>query len=132
MRRRIVYVLSAGWIAAAIPWTAAAQTRVPLASGWRIQSSAAVPAKGDAISRPGFATAGWHPATVPGTVFGALVEEGQFPNLFVGMNLRSVPGTTYPIGAQFANLAMPQDSPYKPSWWYRTEIDLPGVESRTG
>jgi hypothetical protein len=58
------------------PATAAADSlRLPLASGWSIQSSAAVAASGDAISRPGFVAAGWHPASVPGTVVGALVEE---------------------------------------------------------
>jgi exo-1,4-beta-D-glucosaminidase len=99
--------------------------RAPLASGWAIESSAAVKASGEAISRPGFSTAGWHAATVPGTIVGALVEEGRFPNPFFGMNLRSIPGTTYPIGEQFALLPMPADSPYKVSWWYRREFDLP-------
>src|SRR5438067_4367720 len=99
--------------------------RAPLASGWAIESSAAVKASGEAISRPGFSTAGWHAATVPGTIVGALVEEGRFPNAFFGTNLRSIPGTTYPIGEQFALLPMPADSPYKVSWWYRREFDLP-------
>src|SRR5438034_1147851 len=76
--------------------------RIPLASGWAIQSSAAVAAGGDAVSRPGFSVEGWHPASVPGTVVGALVDEGRFPNPYAGMNLRAMPGTTYPIGGQFA------------------------------
>src|SRR5689334_20291161 len=57
--------------------SAAAQARIPLANGWRIQSSAAIRATGDAISRPGFSADGWHPATVPGTVVAALVEGGR-------------------------------------------------------
>src|SRR5690242_6199655 len=99
-------------------------TRTPLASGWRIQSSAVVRAKGEAISRPGFSADGWHAATVPGTVVGALVEDGRFPDPYFGMNLRTMPGTTYPIGAQFALLPVPNDSPYKPSWWYRREFEV--------
>ena len=104
---------------------AADSLRIPLATGWAIQSSASVAAAGETLSRPGFATNGWHSARVPGTVVGALVEEGRYPDLFVGMNLRSLPGMTYPIGAQFSNLPMPADSPYKASWWYRKEFELP-------
>jgi len=129
MRASLVHLLTAAAIAVAIasPVEAADAGRVPLATGWAIQSSASVAAKGDAISRVGFPTSGWHPATVPGTVFGALVEEGQFPDIYKGTNLRKVPGVSYPIGAQFANLPMPADSPYKPSWWYRREFELPST-----
>src|SRR5437667_1748895 len=131
MREWLVTVGSVVSLTAAVPSiVAAADTvRLPLASGWAIQSSAAVPAKGEAISRAGFSTAGWHSASVPGTVVGALVEAGRFPDPYVGMNLRSFPGTTYPVGAQFANLPMPADSPYKPSWWYRKEFELPASAS---
>jgi exo-1,4-beta-D-glucosaminidase len=101
--------------------------RAPLATGWTIQSSAAVKATGPAISEPGFSTTGWHPATVPGTVVGALVEQGVFKDPYVGMNLRSIPGTTYPIGEEFALLPIPANSPYKPSWWYRKEFDVPAT-----
>src|SRR5262245_25016016 len=117
--RRILLVAMA--TTAGTPVAVAQPLRVPLASGWRIQSSALTPAKGDAISRRGFSTDGWHAATVPGTVVGALVEAGRFPDPYVGMNLRSMPGTTYPIGSQFALLPVPADSPYKPPWWYRRE-----------
>src|SRR5437870_2398836 len=132
MREWLVTVWSVVSLTAAVPSiVAAADTvRLPLASGWAIQSSAAVPAKGGAISRAGFSTGGWHAASVPGTVVGALVEAGRLPDPYVGTNLRSFPGTTYPIGAQFANLPMPADSPYKPSWWYRKEFELPSPANR--
>jgi exo-1,4-beta-D-glucosaminidase len=125
MSRILFRAVIAGLGGALCASVSAAQTvRIPLDAGWKIQSSAATAAKGDAISRAGFATDGWHPAAVPGTVVGALVEEGEFPNPFVGMNLRAMPGTTYPVGAQFALLPMPAGSPYKVSWWYRREFDL--------
>src|SRR5262249_14986143 len=41
------------------------------------------------------------------------------------MNLRSIPGTTYPIATNFAHQPTPADSPFKCSWWYRTEFSLP-------
>jgi len=64
-------------------------------------------------------------ATVPSTVFGSLVQAGTYGDPFYGMNLRSIPGVTYPIGAIFSNLEMPADSPFRASWWYRTTFELP-------
>ena len=66
---------------------------------------------------------------MPNTVVGALVEIGHFPNPYFGMNLRKIPGTTYPIGQRFTLLPMPNNSPFKPSWWYRKEFDLPASSS---
>jgi exo-1,4-beta-D-glucosaminidase len=96
-----------------------------LRAGWAIQSSAKVVAKGDALSRPGFKCDGWEPARVPNTVVAIQVENGRFPDPYFGMNLRSIPGTSYPIGQRFTLLPMPEDSPYHPSWWYRSEFDVP-------
>ena len=109
--------------------TAAAQSaRVPLHEGWRIQSSAQVKDKGDAISTVGYKTTGWYAAAVPSTVVGALVEDKTYPDPFTGKNLRQLPGCSYPVGANFANLPMPADSPYNVSWWYRTEFQIPAAE----
>jgi exo-1,4-beta-D-glucosaminidase len=103
----------------------AAELRLELREGWALQSSAKVAAKGDAVSRPGFTTAGWHPATVPTTVFSALVADGTYEDPYFGMNLRQVPGTTYKAGTNFSNQPMPADSPFAVPWWYRTEFALP-------
>lgn len=118
------------WLAAGLclgfaPHSAAAP--ILLREGWAIQSSARVAAKGDVLSRPGFRPEGWHPATVPNTVVGALVEGGTYPDPYFGMNLRQIPGTTYPIGERFTLLPMPADSPFKPAWWYRNEFALPSA-----
>jgi exo-1,4-beta-D-glucosaminidase len=108
------------------PEAGADQTvRLPLRTGWSLQSAALVRADGATLSRPGVDTRTWHAVTVPNTVVGALVENGTYPDPYFGMNLRKIPGTTYPIGERFTNLPMPADSPFKPSWWYRTEFDLP-------
>jgi exo-1,4-beta-D-glucosaminidase len=115
-------------------WAGAAEPGWPLQlrEGWRLQSSAKVTAGGDALSQPGFDTTGWHPATVPTTVVAALVADGTYPDPDYGMNLREIPGTTYPIGKNFSLLPMPKDSPFAVSWWYRTEFTLPdSVQGRT-
>jgi exo-1,4-beta-D-glucosaminidase len=120
---KVLFLLSALCVAAA-----AQAGRVPLHEGWRIQSSALVKEKGEAISAAGYRTAGWHAATVPSTVVGALVEDKTYPDPFNGKNLRALPGCSYPVGANFANRPMPDDSPYNVFWWYRTEFQVPSAE----
>ncbi len=99
--------------------------RIPLDKQWSIQSSASVPEGGGRISTAAFDATSWYAARVPSTVLAALVDHGVYPDPNFGMNLRSVPGTEYEIGDQFANLPMPADSPFAVSWWYRTTFRLP-------
>lgn len=102
--------------------------RLLLKENWRIQSSALAKEGGDALSTPRYKTAGWYQATIPSTVVGALVEDKVYPDPFRGMNLRLMPGCSYPVGSNFANLPMPDDSPYDKSWWYRTEFQIPAAD----
>lgn len=99
--------------------------QVLLRENWFIQSSADVRSDGPTISRTGFSTQGWYPATLPATVLSALVEDKVYPDPYVGMNLRSIPGTNYAIFEDFSNVQMPPSSPFRQSWWYRTEFKLP-------
>jgi exo-1,4-beta-D-glucosaminidase len=127
MRRPVFWLVAAAFAA---PHVALAKdaTRQTLGQGWMIQSSAKVPAKGDAISAPGFQTEGWHKAKVPNTVVGALVEDGTYPDPYFGMNLRKIPGTDYKIGERFTLIPTPDNSPFKPAWWYRTEFDVAATQ----
>ncbi|HUL73707.1 MAG TPA: glycoside hydrolase family 2 protein [Vicinamibacterales bacterium] len=99
-----------------------------LADGWQIQSSAVVHEAGEMISTPSFRATGWYGTTVPATVLAALVANKVYPDPYFGMNLRSIPGTSYPIGRNFSALPMPDDSPFRVSWWYRVEfrVQTPG------
>ena len=99
--------------------------KIFLREHWTIRSSALVKEKGDLLSLPGFQTRDWYPARVPSTVAGTLVDDKMYPDPFVGMNLRMMPGCSYPIGANFSLRPMPEDSPFRASWWYRTEFRLP-------
>ena len=92
---------------------------------WTIQSSAQVKEKGDVLSQGVFQPSDWYPARVPSTIAGALVDNKVYADPFVGMNLRLMPGCSYPIGANFSLRPMPEDSPFRASWWYRTEFRLP-------
>lgn len=98
--------------------------RLALREGWQVQSSTGQPG-GEAISKPGFAAAGWYPTTAPATVAGVLAQNGVYPDPFGGMNLRDWPGIGYPVGEQFVIYEMPDDSPFRVGWWFRTEFDLP-------
>ncbi len=106
-------IISAGLIVAAIP---ACRTQpdqtfaydIPLKDGWFIRQATDVEADGSEVSSPGLELAGWNPTPVPATVLAALRANGEYPDVFVGTNLESVPRE------RFAG-----------SWWYRTEFDLP-------
>src|SRR5579871_4810941 len=71
--------------------------RINLEKDWSIQSSAKVHEKGDVISTSGFQPSNWYRSAVPSTVVNALVENKVYPDPYFGMNLRSIPGTSYRI-----------------------------------
>ncbi|HSP06614.1 MAG TPA: hypothetical protein VLR94_05515, partial [Acidobacteriota bacterium] len=81
-----------------------------LKTGWLIRSSADVPAGGEEISKQGFDCRGWYPATVPTTVLSALAANGLYRDLYFGRNMESV-----------------SPEPFRTSWWYRREFDLPAA-----
>src|SRR5712692_1998187 len=108
---RAVLVLGAALVPA---WAASGQApgKIPLREGWRVQSSAKTHATVEEISRRGFSSSDWYRAEVPSTVLAAQVANRVYPHPYFGMNLRKIPGTSYPIGKIFAYLEMPADSPY--------------------
>ena len=90
---------------------------VQLENGWQIQSAAALStdeskADGETISSGQFAASGWHPATVPTTVLGALVNDGVYTNIFFGTNLDLIPR-----------------APFLGPWWFRKEFSLSGEQA---
>lgn len=124
MRRRLTICLLL-----ALAVHAFAATSTSLHEGWRLQSACVVHDDGSVISATGFGTESWLNTSVPSTVLAAQVAAKVFPDPYFGMNLRDIPGTGYPIGVNFANLPMPQDSPYRCGWWYRKEFIAPEASS---
>lgn len=117
-----------GICAAALPLALPAQdTRLLLREKWSLQSSALAPSGGAELSTPGYAASGWYPATVPTTVFAALVKQEVYADPNFGMNLREAAGVRYPIAGNFSNIQMPPESPYRVPWWFRTEFDAPAA-----
>jgi exo-1,4-beta-D-glucosaminidase len=103
----------------------ATNVRTELRDGWKLQSSCKVSATGAKISLSGFETSGWHATSVPSTVVAALVADKTYPDPYFGDTLRTLPGMDYPAGKMFSIRAMPKDSPFRCSWWYRTEFPTP-------
>ena len=96
-----------------------------LHKNWQIQSSCEAKASGAEISAPGFDATGWHHSDIPSTVVGALVTDKTYPDPNYGTNLKSFPGMNYSSKSFFANQGMPKDSPFRCSWWFRTEFTPP-------
>ena len=91
-----------------------------LKKNWYIQSSREVEKPGEIISTADFKPEGWYPTKIPSTILAALVENGVYENPYYGQNLKMIPGFR-----EGRWLAMPNNSPFWPSWWYRTKFDIP-------
>ena len=131
MKRPLSVVLILAFLAlaaAAVRVGAAAEpgsSRLMLQEGWQVQSSARVAEKGAALSMPDFQPSDWYKTSVPATVMAVLVKNQVYKDPFFGMNLRQIPGVSYPIGGNFSLVPMASDSPFRIPWWYRTEFKVP-------
>ena len=67
---------------------------------------------------------------MPSSVLSALVQDHVYPDPYTGMNLRTIAGTSYPISFNFSNAPMPPDSPFRHSWWFRSNFQRPRRVSR--
>ena len=121
----VAAMLAATCAAFAAPASLSSSPEIILRQNWSVASSADARDGGAVISLPGYAMRDWYPATVPTTVLSALVKDQVYPEPYTGLNLRSIPGTTYPLFEDFSNLMMPPGSPFRHAWWYRTEFNLP-------
>jgi exo-1,4-beta-D-glucosaminidase len=100
--------------------------KLELADNWKLSPAGGLAADGEALSRQDFNDSAWYKVRrMPATVLEILRENGLYPDLYVGKNLRDeVP----------PNL-------YKQDWWYRTSftapdnratylLDFPGINYR--
>ncbi len=87
--------------------------RVELAENWQLASANKVQSEGEVVSAAGYDDAAWYPIRrMPATVLQILQEDGVYPDLYFGKNLRE---------------KVPQDL-YKQDWWYRTSFKAPAGE----
>ncbi|WP_371417118.1 sugar-binding domain-containing protein [Granulicella sp. S156] len=95
-----------------------------LDQGWQLHSGCDLNTSGSTIASTSFSPVRWLDTSVPSTVLAAQVAAGQYKDPYVARNLRAIPGTDYPIGANFANLPMAKESQYQCAWWYRKRFDM--------
>jgi exo-1,4-beta-D-glucosaminidase len=106
--------------------TVSTGTKIPLTTDWKIQPSSQVHEGGDVLSTAKASVDSWYPTTVPSTVLAALVKDEVYDDPYFGNNLRGIPGNTYPLGSEaFMLTPMPPESPFRTSWWYRTQFKVP-------
>ena len=114
MRTRYTGLISAAFsvLLCAAAAFASPNKSIPISSGWLLQDAAQVPQGGEVISSATFQPAGWHPATVPGTVLTSLVNDGTYPEPLYGENNRPdrIPDTLC-----------------RTTWWYRTVFAPPAA-----
>jgi len=91
-----------------------------LKDNWAIQSSKEIKSDAKTISAIGFNTDGWYPTSVPTTVLAALVANKVYPDPYYGTNINDLPGII-----PYPKREMPDGSPFKVAWWYRTEFKIP-------
>jgi exo-1,4-beta-D-glucosaminidase len=122
MKKFILYTFSLFGIIFSLSCVRQADTeeKLFLKDNWAIQSSANIAEDGKNISSTDYDTEGWYPTSVPATVLAALVENGVYPDPYYATNMDSLPGT---ITGRVRE--MPEDSPFRVPWWYRTEFKLP-------
>jgi exo-1,4-beta-D-glucosaminidase len=132
---RPAVVLAGILLGAACAFAAVASAEQPgkffLHKNWQLQSSCEVKAAGEQVSTVGYDASTWHHVDIPSTVVGALVTDKTYPDPNFGTNLRSLPGMGYSSKSFFANQDMPKDSPFRCSWWFRTEFTPPAAGWKT-
>jgi exo-1,4-beta-D-glucosaminidase len=97
---------------------------IDLNQGWAVRSSVGLEAGGMVLSLPGVDVSSWYTVDLPSTVLGALIAAGRVEDPFFGTNLLKLPGQG-PPGKNFSNHPMPDDSPFRVSWWFRKEFNVP-------
>lgn len=102
------------------PW---GSVRTSLKEGWLIQSAKVV-GEGASAAALQLDENGWMEVEIPSTVVGALVEAGEIPEFYAGMDIRDVPGVDYPPQKDFTNYEMLPGSPYSSGWWYRRWFEI--------
>jgi exo-1,4-beta-D-glucosaminidase len=113
-------LLAAGIFSTPVLCQTVKSEKILLRDNWTIQSSNEIKADGKTISSSAFEPVKWYPATVPSTVLGILVGNKVYPDPYFGTNIESIPGYTSSRRGE-----VPENSPFKVAWWYRTVFSLP-------
>lgn len=106
-------------------------SKIFLKDGWLVKSSALVKEDGDIVSTDNFAPESWYKTAVPSTVLNALIKNGVYPDMRVGLNSFLIPDSSDEFNerhdlAKYSYLP-DKRNPWKDPYWYRTEFILPKI-----
>ncbi len=94
-------------------------------SSWKLKSSKGLPDDAT-VSAPTFDTSSWYNATVPGTVLGALIDNGVYDSIFEA-NAEGKKDVYYN-----ENLSKINPTDFADPFWYSTSFNLPQTEKQPG
>ncbi|GAB3927411.1 glycoside hydrolase family 2 protein [Mucilaginibacter myungsuensis] len=94
--------------------TGFAQDQYELNSGWLCKPRSQVSAGGQALSSTSYPLNDWKKARVPGTVLTTMLENGDIPDPFYGMNNKRIPDI-YDVGREYYTYWFVKDFIEKPS-----------------
>lgn len=83
---------------------------------WEMKKAGEVNDTPEQLSQPGYTTAGWIPAIVPGTVLNSLVHNNVYPEPYYGLNNKIESGLIPDISETGRDFY---------TYWFRTEFDIP-------
>ncbi len=83
---------------------------------WSMKKAGDVSAPGEELSLPGYQTADWMPAIVPGTVLNSLVYNKEYPEPYYGINNKIESGLIPDISKVGRDFY---------TYWFRTEFTVP-------
>lgn len=92
--------------------TSITNEKLNLTDNWKIQQSSKVSKTGKELTSSDFSSQDWYPAKIPATVMGILYDNGLYPNIMNGLNMKEIDRT-----------------PFDSSWWFLNEFDLPALQS---
>ncbi|MEA2015506.1 MAG: glycoside hydrolase family 2 protein [Actinomycetota bacterium] len=95
-----------------------------LRKNWFLISSDDINESGEAISRSGYSVNKWCETEIPNTVISALTEKNIYGDPYYGLNMTKIDGYKKRRDINFSLQPKPKDSPFRKSWWYRTEFDI--------
>lgn len=98
---------------------------IKLENNWKMQSSDNIRVSGKEISSLNVHINNWNAVKVPTTVVNGLLQSGKIEDPYYNMNLKKMNGYKVELdGQNFESHYKPSDSPYRSSWWFRTEFEL--------
>jgi len=125
-----VMIFMTGTVSSAL----SSEQMIYLRKNWRMRSSFWIKESGQSVSSNTFETVGFYPTCVPTTVLTALVQNGVYPDPYVGLNNMKIPDASDDFNhsydlAKFSHLPDGRN-PWSGPYWFWTQFRLP--EAYTG